>query len=77
MKKVCINVCDNFVCCTDCPLSKDVNGEDYCQHPKTAGRVTEYYNDQTGCHPECPLPSIPEDVNSLLFLEELIFKNLK
>lgn len=77
MKRVYIQICDNFVCCTDCPLAKDIDGEDYCQHPKTAGKVTEYYNDQTSYHPQCPLPSIPENVNSLLFLEELIVKNVK
>lgn len=74
MKKVSISVCDNFVCCTLCPWCKEIDGEDYCQHPKSAGNVTDYYNDQTGFHPQCPLPSIPKDTNALLFIEELIKK---
>ena len=74
MKKVYILVKDNFCCCTDCPISKEIDGEDYCQHPKSAGRVTEYYNDQTAYHPECPLPSLPKTIDALSLIEELIIK---
>lgn len=81
MKKLYIKVWDDFCCCTDCPLSKLnidfvlLKEEYFCQHPKSAGKVTEYYNDQTGCHPECPLPNIPQNFNSLLYIEELITKD--
>ena len=71
-KKLYINVKDNFCCCTDCPLVKDIDGKDYCQHPKSAGEVTEYYNEQTGYHPKCPLPSIPKNINSNSFIENIL-----
>ena len=59
MKRIYLEA-TNVENCIDCPLSESGDDKYFCTH-SCEFEVTEYYNEDTGCHPLCPLPLIPDN----------------